>query len=743
MKKPVVGAWAALARLLAVVALLAVAYVWWATYDAPDLVTDTRLRLEPENAERLERLHSVALEGGVRSGWRLRLDRPARYPVTVPGDGATLRFHESTLEGHPDIVVRIVRADGETEQVWSDLTTRDRWALRRVPLPVSAGEAVDIEVEAVDDDARFGTLGAVYLADVVLESSGRAVDGADVPVVARAAERDLLVDRAARRVNAPPNAIAEHLGLPGPPCVALQRGEPLVVDVDDVPPGARVDVVVHVTPTGGVASPGRLVISDPAVGELAEVELSPDVGPQGLHHEVRVVLDLADRSGPLTLRFAREGGENLFVGLRDTVLTAERVQPRSRFDPEFGKNVLLVVVDGLRPDRIGVYGDEYAVTPHLDALAERGIRYTDVHAPSSWPLPSVASLFTGLSPLSHGVGIVDGIRLSTRAVTLAQSAQWAGMGTALFGSSLASAANHGLARGYEVHDVSPALPASTLVDRAIDWLDDQRDFEWFLTLHFDDPEYPHQLVDEPGHVLPTELDPELVARLAEIDGRPGAAERMAAEIGFRYGAEVARVDHALGRLLGHLHELGVLERTLVVVVGSSGQEFFEHGGRRGGRTLYDEVTRVPAIVAGPGVRRGPIVVDTPSELVDVTRLVGQLASLRAGSSFQGRLPEPFGALPGSEPVISSVLVSGAGSDVPWLVKARHDGFSYYRDLRTGREQLYDLSVDPGETLDLAPRAEEGELALRLETLRTAQQRWARTCWLASWPWAVPRAPFGR
>lgn len=738
MKRPVAGAWAALARLVAVLAMVAGALWWWGTHDTPDLVADARLRLEPENHERLTRIHSVALEGGVYSGWRVDLRRPARYAVAVPGDDAVLRFRETYLEGRPRIAVRVVRADGEREEVWVDDATSEQWSLRRVPLPVTAGETVDVEIAALDGGARMN-LGAVYLADVVLESSGRQVDETDVPVEARAIERDLLVDRTGR-VTAPPHPIAESLGQPGPPCVRLDRDEPLHLDVEELPDGARVDVVVHVAPTEATWTPGRLTITDPAVGELASFELDGALGPLGLHDEFAVSLELDGRRAPLSLTFLREGGDNLFVGLRDVSLSGLRSQPRSRFDPEFGKNVLLVVVDGLRPERIGAFGDAYAITPHLDALAERGIRYTDLHAPSSWAMPSVASLFTGLSPLSHGIGLVEGVRLSPRAVTLAQSAQWAGMSTALIASSPASAWVHGLGRGYELHDANAALPASSLVDRAIDWIENQRDFEWFLTLHLDDPAFPHQIVTEPGHDLPTELDPALLERLAAYDPRPGAADRLAAEIGTLYAAEVSRVDYALGRLFDHLRSRGLLERTLVVVVGSCGQEFLEHGGRENGRTLYDEVTRVPAIVAGPGVRRGPIVVDTPSELVDVTRLIGQLANLRAGNAMQGRLPEPFGALPGSEPVLSAVLVPGAGSTVPWLMKARHDGFSYYRDVRSGREQLYDLRADPGETRDLAPQADEGELSLRLETLSTAAQRWGQTCWGASWPWAVPRAP---
>ncbi len=738
MKPPSRDAWAALGRLVIVLAIVAGAWIWWEHQHKPDLVTDVRLPLVPENAARLQALHSVPLNAGVRSGWRIDLRRPALFAFTVPGERPVLRFHEAYLEGRPRLAITVVRADGERELIWEDAATENTWTVRRVPLPVDVGETVDVEFECLDGGARR-QLGAVYIADVVLESEGRRVDGTDVPVKARAVERDLLSDHMAERRLAPPNAIATSLSQSGPGCVELLRDRPLQIDIDVVPKGARAEIAIHAASTGATPRPAMVRIIDPSVGELMALDLDGLGEPGGVHNEISVSLDIAEQAGgSMSLQFVREGGDNLFVGLRDVALTTERLQPRTRFDPEFGSNVLLVVVDGLRPDRLGVYGDDYAVTPNIDALAERGIRYTDMHAPSSWSLPSVASLFTGLSPLSHGIGVVRGIRLSERAVTLAQSAQWAGMSTALFGSSPSAGRVHGLDRGYEVHSAAASLPASTIVDRAIDWLENQRDFEWFLTLQFDDPEAPHQIVLEDGHEMPNELDPELVERMRRVDSRPSGAEALVGEVGTLYANEVARVDFALGRLFDHMRARGTLDRTLVVFVGSCGQEFYEHGGRGNGRSLFDEVTRVPAIVAGPGVRAGSIVVDTPSELVDITQLVGYLANLRAGNAFQGRLPEPFASLPGSQPVVSSVLVPSLGSTVPWLGKARYDGYSYYRDVRTGRELLFDLSADPGELRDLVPEAEDGELRLRLDMLRQAQQRWGRTCWGASWPWATPR-----
>ncbi len=726
-------------RLALVVLLLAAGWAWWQHLREPDLRVDQRLRLRPGGTPMF--LTAVPLDGGVRDAWRVPVDRPLRFSFTSPGPDAVLRFHESYLEGHPDVAVALQDAQGEPVIVWQQPASEARWVERRVPLPIRAGEPVVVEILARDGRGRPG-LGAIHVADVVLESEGRAVDEAAVPVHTRVLLRDLLGDHTTRRHPAPATAESAVYGLAGPECVLLSRDEDLPLRFESVPAAGALRIVIHAARELDTASSagGRVRVTDERLGQLADIPLDFAVETGGSVREVGLDIDLSDLAGgDLRARVSLEGGGNLFVGLREAFVTGPRSVSRRLFEPESGINVLLVAVDSLRPDRLGAYGYEYGQTPAIDALAERGVRYTRVISSSSDTRPAMASLLTGLSPLTHGLGGDARRTLSFRTATLAQSAAWAGFSTAYFGSSPELRGGFGLDRGFE-RFTTRGLPAGTLVDETLDWLENHRGFEWFCTVHLGDPSFPHEIVTEEGYVPIAAVDPEFIERLRAIDSRPGAAEAVAAELGMLYDVEVARVDRAVGRLVAWLRVNRLLENTLIMVVGTHGEEFFEHGGRLHGRTLNEEVVRVPLVVAGPGVPRRQVV-DTPSELLDATWLLGRLGRIVAHSMMQGRLPEPFGALPGREPVAFSVLLPNGVADAPWETVGRHDRWLYRVDHRADRVSLFDLVDDPGMTVDLAvPGASglvQGERGLELDSMKRVVADWYRSAIVAAPAWAVP------
>ena len=107
--------------------------------------------------------------------------------------------------------------------------------------------------------------------------------------------------------------------------------------------------------------------------------------------------------------------------------TPERVEP---VDPR--PSILLVVVDTLRADAVSAYGAIEGTTPAFDALASGGLLYGRAYAPSSWTLPSHASLLTGFGPDRHGVGIAGRMGLRAELATLAERLADAGYQTAGF-----------------------------------------------------------------------------------------------------------------------------------------------------------------------------------------------------------------------------------------------------------------------------------------------------------------------
>jgi len=732
--------WAAL-RLVLVLAALAAFAAWWRQQLEPDFRLERRLRLLPGRAEAPEA--PVDLGGRLLSAHAIPCGRTLEFDVQVPGDDPLLRFFDGHITAHPELAVRLLAADGSARELEAHPTTENAWTQRRIPLPASAGERITIQLAARDGAGRPG-LGAVLVADVVLESGGRGVDETVIAVASRAAERDLLSDHLTELVLAPGTRESRRIGVEGPQALPLEDGQPFLAHVDLVPPGARLDFVLHLGQPWLDAPPGAARV-EVLAGEqvLATVDARlPD--PAARSHGLSASVDLASFAGqPLDLALLRAGAPALWVGVRELSLSVPYAVPRRRFVAGQGRNVLLVVVDSLRGERLGCAGWETAATPVIDGLAARGGRWTRVLAPSSWSLPNVASLLTGVSPLTHGLGVLPRVRLSAALPTLAQSAALGGYTTACFSATPVSGPQHGLDRGFELAEVA-RLPADALAGRALDWLEDASQFEWFLMLHVRDPSFPHEPSIQDVRALKGGPPAALVERLRALDSRPGAAEALALELGTRYDAELAGVDRALGRITDWLAARDLLHSTLVVVVGSSGEEFFEHGGRLHGQTLWDEVVTVPLVMCGPGIR-GPagraFVEDEPISLMDVTRLLGEYGHLLARTGMHGRLPPPFGPrLP--EPVFHAVL-----RPLPTVTTADLDASRTRRWLRlfdhvTGRESLYDQPADPGSLHDLLSDATldpERRAAVRLEAdaLAASHAEWVRSSLLLSAAQAEP------
>jgi len=301
-------------------------------------------------------------------------------------------------------------------------------------------------------------------------------------------------------------------------------------------------------------------------------------------------------------------------------------------------------------------------TPNLDRLAEEGTLFDDAYATSSWTLPSHHTLFSGLPEILHGVEL-DSQRPVASVPNLTEWTKEKGFRTAGFYSGPYLDPRFGFARGFQRYEAcygreleqaskrlaeiverlsatsadSPALgrlyeeraeaeraleiashrdvSSQQVSDAVIGELERAaRDGEpLFLFAHYFDPHYDYV----PPEAFAKRFDPGYAGAL---DGRdfytsekvaafdpsaPSGRRRVVSDRDLEhlralYAAEIAWTDSQIGRVLDRLDELGLAARTLVVVLGDHGDEFFEHGGIGHRRTLYEEVVRVPLILRWPG-----------------------------------------------------------------------------------------------------------------------------------------------
>jgi arylsulfatase A-like enzyme len=408
--------------------------------------------------------------------------------------------------------------------------------------------------------------------------------------------------------------------------------------------------------------------------------------------------------------------------LDDLGLVAQRAGPAGDM------SVLFIVIDTLRADRLGCYGYARDTSPVIDAVARHGIRFEDVLAHASWTKTSMASLWTGTWPVTHGV-LSWSHALPEAARMPAEAFRERGYRTAgLFRNGWVDSI-FGFAQGFQNYyqpraNATPEKlarknPSSRplqgsdvdVTEAAREFLRSFREERFFLYLHYMDV---HQYAyDESSALFGTSYSD-------------------------AYDNAIRWVDRNVAAVLSALDETGRSPHTLVVIASDHGEEFGEHGGEGHGRTLYREVTRVPWIIALPFTLERGVVVATPVQNVDVWPTLYDLLGFPLPDGLDGSSALPL------------IRAAGDGSERPHEARAAfaHLNRNWGRPDRpqrptaslrlaggrlirhaSGAEELYDLAQDPNEQRDRS--AQDPEQVAELSSLLDAYlAREAR-------PWGAP------
>lgn len=304
-----------------------------------------------------------------------------------------------------------------------------------------------------------------------------------------------------------------------------------------------------------------------------------------------------------------------------------------RGEPARPRNVLLVVIDTLRADRLGCYGYSRPTSPRLDALAASGTLYERNYSQASWTVPSMISMFTGVSVTQEEQAVPSSIPM------LAEVLRRAGLETVAFPANAVLGDGRGFERGFERWDFAPNVDALELAARFESWHSARSpERPWFAWLQFIDPHHPYE--PKPAHdrfngPRPDQgaLEPRWRAAQATVAERSrgvaardleSAVEHMTS-ISNRYDGEVLACDSGVGRILDALAAKGELDETLVIVVSDHGEMLFEQplqpyfvqaridksGGLPDGVAdlfgnghrswFYEDLWNTPMILAGPGI----------------------------------------------------------------------------------------------------------------------------------------------
>lgn len=346
------------------------------------------------------------------------------------------------------------------------------------------------------------------------------------------------------------------------------------------------------------------------------------------------------------------------------------------------RNLVVITLDTTRADHLAAYGYKDIKTPHLDALAQRGVLFEQAITPVPLTLPSHTSIFTGRYPTHHGVRNNGTFRVPDTEETLAEILKRQGYHTGAVIGAFVLDSKFGLDQGFDSYDdnlhtgkkgpmfMFDERPGRSVTDQGVAWLREHHQQSFMLWLHYFDVHANYE-PPPPFDVL--------------YDKRP-------------YDGEIAGVDAEIGRVISALGDFNRLADTLVVVVADHGESLGEHGEATHSLLLYDATLHVPLIMSHPALHQGHRVAGQV-RTIDIVPTVLDLLRLPIPGNVDGESLVPL-------------LAGGRSADlesyIETLVPRFNNGWAELRGVRTTaakyirapRAEWYDLAADPQESRNL-------------------------------------------
>ena len=411
---------------------------------------------------------------------------------------------------------------------------------------------------------------------------------------------------------------------------------------------------------------------------------------------------------------------------------AGRPAPASEIS-DFGRpNVLIYVIDALRADHLGCYGYPRPTSPAIDAFAAQATLFENAFAQSSWTKSTMGSVFSGMGPSRHGANSATDI-LPEEIETLAERVGKLGWQTAGFITNGVVSSLFGFNQGFdtyvrlgedntspEIHKLSDQLNLE--ISRWFEGRDSERPF--FLYVHASDPHAPYYPREPYRDRFAAGLEPEIGLHdrvTALTQGRDPVEDDTADNLMSLYDGEIAFNDASFAALIRILENKDVLDSTLVILMSDHGEEFYDHARWEHGLTLYSEQLHIPLIIRFPGGSWQGVTVPDTVQQIDILPTVLDVVGVDLPAGLEGRSLTRLAARPGQQgapPPVISVLDKVEIRNVESIVWGRYKLIHYLvYDQPRPELELYDLTVDPGETRNLA--TEEPILVGYLKTLLSA------------------------
>jgi arylsulfatase A-like enzyme len=425
------------------------------------------------------------------------------------------------------------------------------------------------------------------------------------------------------------------------------------------------------------------------------------------------------------------------------------------------KNIVLITVDALRADHLSCFGYTRNTTPNIDFLANNDVLFLQAISNAPYTKASFVAMLTSTYPLMYG----GYTYISEQRVTIAEILKEKGYSTAAFQSNPWLSTHYGFDKGFDTFEDAfesskdklskksiaadkikkkiknilneksrmydllkrfyhfskridplpmPYASADVINQKAISWLNDNLDDNFFLWMHYMDVHGPYNPPQKcMRQISPIHITKKEIARLhAKMFPKETTKNELEMLIDL-YDGGIMYTDYSIGLFLDKLKEMGVLDTTLVIITADHGDEFGDHGGfghGGGNRAVktYDELLHVPLIIKCPGIGENVKIKDQVS-LLSLAPTIVDILNIPEVENFQGKslLPLIKGRGSGEDCIISEALqaeyINKPQNTDKKIISYRTENWKY---IYTDQCELYDLRNDPKEKENIVDKEVE-------------------------------------
>ena len=414
---------------------------------------------------------------------------------------------------------------------------------------------------------------------------------------------------------------------------------------------------------------------------------------------------------PLLAALVAVAGYGLFRegcrrGFRPAPFTPESPQVSSLREAARGANIVLIVIDAARADHTGCYGYPRDTTPNIDRLASSSVLFERHFCQSTDTKSSTASLLTSQYCDTH---LADGPRpLLDGTFTWERGLEHRGFRTALFSSNLKASPVYGIGEDFQHaecdRDLEPLVQPGevrakpeVLIRAFRRWLEQNRNQRFFAYLHFLPPHSPYFQPDDMTQLFagldPVHFTPGGFEFPERVDPPKPPPPPLPEWINL-YDANLRYADWGVGELEKVLSDMGLLERSLLIITSDHGEAFGEHGHVWHGRSVHEETAHIPLLVRFPGNELAGSRIPALTQTVDLLPTIFDLLEVPyPQEGVQGRSLLPL--LAGATGTAHDYAFCRAGGDPSkYLVRSPRHALILYGNGRW--RALYDLEDDPGQ-----------------------------------------------